>query len=61
MKTWCELGAVEVAPTNADPELDGVKTTLFGTPVRTTLPLTMRQPLLITGTAVIVIVLPYYL
>ena len=55
LKTWRELGLVEVAPTKADPELDGVMTTLFGTPVKTTLPRTMRQPFLITGTAVIVI------
>lgn len=55
LKTWCELEQVELAPTKADPELAGVMTTLFGTPVNTTLPRTIRHPFLITGTAVIVI------
>lgn len=59
LKTCQELGLVEFAPTKADPELAGETTTLSGTPVRTTFPLTMRQPFLMTGTAVIVIF--YYL
>lgn len=55
LKTWRELGVVEVAPMNAEPELAGETRTLCGTPVKTTLPLTMRQPSLMLGVAVIVI------
>lgn len=52
--TWQELEIVGFSPKKADPELNGDATTLSGTPVRTTLPLTMRQPFLMTGAAVIV-------
>lgn len=40
---------------NADPPLAGEMTMFGGTPVKTTLPPTMRQPFLITGVVVIVI------
>lgn len=52
--TWQELEMAGFAPKKADPELNGETTTLSGTPVRITLPLTMRQPFLMTGAVVIV-------
>lgn len=57
VKTWRELGVVEVAPKKADPvAVPTGETTMFpGTRVKTTLPLTIRHPSFTVGTAVTVI------
>lgn len=50
LKTSRELASpVEVAPTNADESVNGVITTLSGTPVNASLPLILRVPSLRTG------------
>lgn len=55
LNTWRELGDGDVAPKKAEPLLAGETRMFCGTLLRTTLPLTMRQPSLMIGVALIVI------
>ena len=49
LKTCLELSSSEVAPTNAEELVNGVTTTLSGTPVKASLPPILRAPSLSTG------------
>lgn len=58
LNTWRDLGAGEVAPRKADPELSGETTRFSATLLQTTLPPTIRPLSVMLGLAVIVILAP---
>ena len=49
LKTCRDLASVEVAPTNADEFVNGVRATLSGTLVNASIPLKLRDPSFRTG------------